>query len=158
MIAFPVLLPYFVERRFFSESGLHFMACSSVLTQEERVLQQLRTALLPRDDRLPELFLSEREQRQFFLQLLQQQLLRQLTPSVSQRNPRLHERGFLLLLNFYDFIARVFDRLDENLIRDVRFDDCALLFQLDRRLDALDGVERALHARAAMPAAHSVDH
>ena len=74
------------------------MACTSVLTQEERLLQQLRTALLPRDDRLPELFLSEREQRQFFLQLLQQQLLRQLTPSVSQRNPRLHERGFLLLL------------------------------------------------------------
>ena len=31
------------------------MACTSVLTQEERLLQQLRTALLPRDDRLPEL-------------------------------------------------------------------------------------------------------
>ena len=53
------------------------MACASVLTQEERLLQQLRTALLPRDDRLPELFFPDREQRQL-LQLLQQQLLRQL--------------------------------------------------------------------------------
>ena len=53
------------------------MACTSVLTQEERLLQQLRTALFSRDDRLPELFFPDREQRQL-LQLLQQQLLRQL--------------------------------------------------------------------------------